>query len=385
MVTYKPYNVVWEITWKCNAKCIHCGSDCISVEKQNQLSTSECLAIIDDLKRIGMKKVTLSGGDPLLREDFPTLAFAIKSKGMDVAMITNAIALDDEKIKIIKEIKPRSFGISIDAADEWMHDYIRGHKGCFNHAMESVIKLKENGVEPSIITTTHKLNFPQLPKLRDIIKALEIGAWQIQYADFIGRMKTETMITEAQFYKQAEFIRETQKILGYRCFVTGADVTGYMNDLTKEIGLGNWHGCHAGLRALGLGSDGTVRGCLSQQLDKFIDGNIRERSLYEIWNDPKSFAYNRCFDIKTLGGYCAECEYGAICRGGCTRSASKESDCRCNPYCLHKFDKIGYSDEYQARTYFTKEEIADLYNPTKPLPQEFYDNYEPYEDILNHY
>ena len=97
MTDYIPNDVVWEITWKCNAKCIHCGSDCISVEKQNQLSTAECLEIIRDLKRINTRKVTLSGGDPLLREDFPTLAFAIKSLGMDVAIITNALALDDEK------------------------------------------------------------------------------------------------------------------------------------------------------------------------------------------------------------------------------------------------------------------------------------------------
>ena len=57
--TYSPHTVVWEITWKCNAKCIHCGSDCISEEKQNQLSTAECLDIIKDLKRIGAKKITL--------------------------------------------------------------------------------------------------------------------------------------------------------------------------------------------------------------------------------------------------------------------------------------------------------------------------------------
>ena len=384
MTDYRPYDVVWEITWKCNAKCIHCGSDCVSIEKQNQLSTAECLEIIRDLKRINTRKVTLSGGDPLLRPDFPTLAFAIKSLGMNVAIITNALALDDEKIKIIKEIKPRSFGISLDAGDEWMHDYIRGHKGCFNHALESIIKLKENGVEPSVITTTHKLNFPQLPVLRDVLIALGVKAWQIQYADFIGRMKTDSMITEAQFYKQAQFIYETQKLMGYNMYITGADVTGYMNDLTKKIGLGHWQGCHAGMRCLGLGSDGTVRGCLSQQLDKYIEGNIRERSLYEIWNDPKSFEYNRCFDVNTLTGYCKDCEYGEICKGGCIRSASKDCSSRCNKYCLHRIDEIGYSDEYQAKTYFSKEEIAEIYNEVKPLPDEFYNEYEPYTDILNH-
>lgn len=382
MTEYPLHTVVWEITWKCNAKCIHCGSDCISEEKQNQLTTAECLNIIDDLKKIGAKKVVLSGGDPLLRPDFPLLAMAIKSRGMRPAFITNAIALDDDKIAMIKEIKPSAFGISIDSASDWMHDYIRGHKGCHQHALESIIKLKENGVEPSVNTTTHKLNFSELPKLRSILSDMDVKAWQIQYADLIGRMQPEVMITEAQFKMQAEFIYETQQMMGKRMFVTGADVTGYMNELSNNIGLANWHGCHAGIRALGIGSDGTVRGCLSQQLDKFIEGNIHERSLYDIWNDPNSFSYNRCFDINSLGGYCKECAYAEVCKGGCTRAASRESDCRCNSFCLYKFEQTGFSDEYQSRTYFSKEEIEKMYSPTKELPPEFYESFEPIENIL---
>ena len=384
MPEYPLHTVVWEVTWKCNASCIHCGSDCISVEKQNQLTTKECIEIINDLAKIGAKKIVLSGGDPFLRSDLPVLAFAIKERGMGVAFITNAIALDDDKIAMLSEVKPCAFGISIDAGEAWMHDYIRGHNGCFDHAMESIIKLKENGVEPSIITTTHKLNFSQLPKMRDLFIKMGIRAWQIQYADLIGRMQPEAMITEAQFKKQAEFVLETQNLIGEEMFVTGADVTGYMTELSSKIGMGNWNGCHAGIQALGLGSDGTVRGCLSQQLDKYIEGNIRQNSLYEIWNNPNSFKYNRCFDINTLGGYCRECEYAEICKGGCTRAATKNSDCRCSNFCLHRFDKIGYSNEYQSKTYFSKEEIEKIYSPTKALPKEFYDSFEPLEDILGH-
>ena len=372
MLEYHPYTVVWEITWKCNAHCIHCGSDCISNEKQNRLSTEECLNVIHDLKRIGTRKVTLSGGDPLLREDFSVLAKAIKDAGMEVAFITNAIALDDEKIYEIAKLKPKAFSISIDAGEEWMHDYIRGSNGCYNHALETIIKLKSAGVEPSVVTTTHKLNFSQLSKLREILTVMEVQAWQIQYADCIGRMLPEMMITEAQFKKQAEFILETKKILKNKMFVTGADVTGYMTELSDNIGMKNWNGCQAGVRALGLGCDGTVRGCLSQQLNKFIEGNVRNRSLYEIWNDSKAFKYNRNFDIDTLGGYCRECKYAYICEGGCLRSASTAGDKRCCRFCLYKIEQSGFSDEYQSRIEFSKEEIKAIYNKIKPLPEEFY-------------
>lgn len=199
MKRYNVEKVVWEITWKCNAKCIHCGSDCISEEKSHQMTTAECLDLIADLKQLGTRVIFLSGGDPLLRKDFGALAAAIKSHGMEVAFISNALALNDESIKLINAINPVAFGISIDAAEAYMHDYIRGHKGCFEHLLKAIEMLKENCIEPSVVTTVHKLNFTQLPKIRDLLIKLGVRYWQIQYADFIGRMPRETMITEAQF------------------------------------------------------------------------------------------------------------------------------------------------------------------------------------------
>jgi hypothetical protein len=66
-----------------------------------------------------------------------------------------------------------------------------------------------------------------------------------------------------------------------------------------------------------------------------------------------------------------------ICKGGCTRSATNHTECRCNPYCLYKIEQLGYSDDYQSRTIFTKEEIADLYDKKRKLPEEFYVDYKP--------
>ena len=371
---YQLKKVVWEITWKCNAKCIHCGSDCISVEKEHQLTTAECLDIVADLKQLGTEVIFLSGGDPLLREDFGAIAAAIKSHGMKVAFISNALAINDDTIKILKAINPVVFGISIDAADAYMHDYIRGHKGCFEHVIESIKKLQEAEIPPSIVTTVHKLNYSQLPKIRDLLLKLGVYYWQIQYADFIGRMPRDAMITEGQFWEIAKFILDLKINYADRIDVTGSDVTGYMSDFARSI-QGAWYGCQAGMQVLGIGSDGTVRGCLSQQLDRYIEGNIRERSLIDMWNDPNAFQYNRHFDCSMLTGYCKDCIYGSICKGGCVIAATN-TGCRCNPYCLYKIEKEGFSDILQARTKFEKEEIAELYNPIRELPPEFYEKYE---------
>ena len=373
---YKLEQVVWEITWKCNAKCIHCGSDCISVKKQNELTTAECLDVIADLKQLGTEIIFLAGGDPLCREDFGAIAAAIKAQGMKVAFISNGLGLTDDNLAVIKAIDPVAFGLSIDAADAYMHDYIRGRKGCFNNVISAIKKLQDMGVEVSVVSTIHKLNYSQIPKLRELLLNLGVKLWQLQYADFIGRMPQKAMVTEAQFWEMAKFVLDTKQNYSDKIDLTGADVTGYMSDFAMAV-QGPWYGCQAGMKVLGIGSDGTVRGCLSQQFDRYIEGNVRERSIIDIWNDPNAFKYNRHFDCSMLTGYCKDCRYRGVCRGGCTVAATAREGQRCNPYCLYKIETEGYSDLEQARTLFSAEEIAELYNPLRKLPAEFYKKYTP--------
>lgn len=373
-MVYSPDVVVWEVTYKCNAKCIHCGSDCLSEEKPYQLSTAECLDIIQDLEYIGAKTVILSGGEPLLRQDIGALAAALNRANIRVGIISNGLALNESTIKLVKAMDLAGFGMSLDAGCAYMHDYIRGRAGTFDNLIKGIKLLQANGVEPSIVTTVHKLNFSQLPKIRELLMSLGVRLWQIQYADFIGRMPKEAMLTECQFLELSKFILDTK--VNYACYfdiVTGADVMGYVSDYAQQL-QGKWYGCHAGIKALGLGSDGCVRGCLSLQRDEFIEGYTTERPLREIWEDPNSFKYNRRFDCEMLTGYCKECIYAAICKGGCVRSATPNCGERCNPYCLHKIEEIGFTSEEQARLEFSKEEIAALYDPIRKLPQEFWDD-----------
>jgi len=70
--------------------------------------------------------------------------------------------------------------------------------------------------------------------------------------------------------------------------------------------------------------------------DCFIEGNLRERTLYDIWNDPNAFSYNRQFTMKQLSGMCKECVYGGKCAGGC-RSYNYFSQGKLyeSPYCAY--------------------------------------------------
>ena len=76
-------------------------------------------------------------------------------------------------------------------------------------------------------------------------------------------------------------------------------------------------GCGAGITSIGIDSVGNVRGCESMYDERFNEGNLREKSLRDIWEDPEAFKYNRGFTGELLSGACKNCEKGMFCAGGC--------------------------------------------------------------------
>ena len=90
---------------------------------------------------------------------------------------------------------------------------------------------------------------------------------------------------------------------------------GYIRGV--KSGDAYFRGCSAGISSIGIDSVGNVRGCESMYDDCFIEGNVRERSLADIWNDENAFAYNRKYKPSMLTGRCASCDKKAACAAGC--------------------------------------------------------------------
>jgi radical SAM protein with 4Fe4S-binding SPASM domain len=71
-----------------------------------------------------------------------------------------------------------------------------------------------------------------------------------------------------------------------------------------------------------------------------VEGNIRQKSLREIWENSDGFGYNRHFSVSDLKGQCKGCFYGKKCRGGCnSQSLSFFGEFNHAPFCLHKIEE----------------------------------------------
>lgn len=99
----------------------------------------------------------------------------------------------------------------------------------------------------------------------------------------------------------------------------------------------HWVGCNAGLNSIGIESDGTIKGCPSLPRTPYAGGNIRDRSLEDLWNHSPEIGFNRTRTVEDLWGFCRTCYYADVCRGGCTwTSHSLFGLAGNNPYCHHR-------------------------------------------------
>jgi radical SAM protein with 4Fe4S-binding SPASM domain len=335
---YKPLNVVWETTLRCNMKCMHCGSSAGNGRK-NELTTRESIALCNDLKKIGTNLITMMGGEPLVRKDWNIIATHIRDVGLELTIISNGFLINKNTVSQLKKLDPYAVAISLDGGKEETHDLIRGMKGSFERCKKNIELLRNENINTSVITTVHKQNFNELPEIRDFLLGKGV-AWQIQMATPIGRFPQKQMLSKDEFYSVGLFISSIRKQHSPKDLaVLGAHNFGYHSKVLPNVMLFPWLGCQAGISTVGIQSDGGVKGCMSLP-NEFVEGNIREKSIKEIWNQPNSFSYNRNFNKKDLKEDCKNCKHGKNCKGGClTVSTTIKNDIHCNPYCFYLIEK----------------------------------------------
>ncbi|NOQ23705.1 MAG: radical SAM protein [Candidatus Aegiribacteria sp.] len=339
---YSPVTAVWEITMCCNMRCGHCGSACADA-LPDELTTEEALAVIDQMKTLGIQWITLSGGEPLTRKDWPALAGRLTKNGIVPNIITNGWLLTEEMVRTAQASGVQTISISLDGVKD-THDAIRT-QGSFDRVINSFRILRRCNHISAANTTITKQNLDQLDEIKSILIENHVDLWQLQIGLPMGNMadKKDLIVGPETIEYLLDYSYQTMQEGKIRVFP--ADCLGYFTTkemLVRQVSVGSttpviWQGCNAGKRSFGLLHNGDVTGCTSIRDPEFIEGNILDRSLVDIWNDPEAFKWSRSMTKSDLSGNCRECLYGTVCLGGCpntrlTLNGCLESD---NTYCAY--------------------------------------------------
>jgi len=153
----------WEITSRCPSDCIYCGRQ--QESPGEELDTAGAISLIEQAVEVGCIRISLTGGEPFLRDDLPDILSACSDAGIEVNINTSGIGAA-EKIKDLKGIG--SITISLDGLED-INDSIRG-KGAFKEAMMAVSAGRDAGIPVSLLCVLSGKNLDSLPEFLDFIK-----------------------------------------------------------------------------------------------------------------------------------------------------------------------------------------------------------------------
>jgi len=154
-----------EITARCNNDCRHCYINLPANDRDakfRELSLPEISDIADQAVALGAMWVLISGGEPLLREDFPEIYLALKRKGLLVSVFTNATLLRDEHIALFRTYPPRDIEVTVYGVSQETYERVTRRPGSFAPFMSGLTRLIENRVKVRLKAMALRSNVHEL-------------------------------------------------------------------------------------------------------------------------------------------------------------------------------------------------------------------------------
>jgi len=345
---FTPKWIAWEITRRCNLRCVHCRSASeMEMKGHPDFSTEEAYRVLDDIVSYAQPVVVLSGGEPLTRKDVFEIAQYGTNKGLRMCLATNGTLVTDDICEKIKQSGIRIVSLSLDGADAAVHDDFRSEKGAFAGTMNAAKLFKKHGIEFIINSSFTKRNQEQIPLVYKLAKELGATAWYMFMIVPTGRGEEimNELISKEDYDKILDWhydmekeedlllVRPTCAPHYYRVTLQRAKEDGEkFKKRTLKFSTGGSKGCLAGQLICLIDVDGNVLPCSYFNLPA---GNVREKSFKEIWEGSDLFKDLR--DFKKYKGRCGACEYINVCGGCRARAYSVYGDyLEEEPFCSYK-------------------------------------------------
>lgn len=303
----------WESTLRCNLNCKHCGSDCKFVANTPDMPMEDFLRVIDEsvTPHVDTHKVLIiiSGGEPLVRNDIEEVGRQLYRREYPWGMVTNGMALTQERFDRLRAAGLRSMAISLDGMEE-DHNWMRGNANSFANAMRAIrILASQTDVIWDVITCVNQRNIKYLPQLKDMLYDNGVRDWRLFGIFPMGRAKQydELQLSNADFRRLMEYIMEFRKEGKVR---TNYACEGFLGEYEGKVRDQLYH-CDAGVSVASILIDGSISACGSIR-SKFYQGNIYKDDFWDVWENRFESYRDRSWAKQ---GICADCKMWRYCEG----------------------------------------------------------------------
>ncbi|KXA90944.1 hypothetical protein AKJ57_03075 [candidate division MSBL1 archaeon SCGC-AAA259A05] len=333
--SYCPFLVVWNFTNACNLNCKHCYQKA-DRPTPDELTTEEALDAVDEMADAGLAYIAMSGGEPLMRDDFFEVVEKIGERDMGFSLATNGTMLSEERVEKLEKNDCLYAQISVDGRRD-THNDLRGADS-FERTIDGVRNAVDSDLTVGIAMTVTGDNLSDVDWVID--KTEEVGADIFMHYNFIpagrGKDNIELDISpeerEGLLKKLAKASEDrdidllsTSPQYGRVCAEGGLATTSltHFDTVGQEEGMGERveflaefvGGCGTGRLYWALQPNGDLTPCVF--LPKKL-GNIREDDFLETWRNHPFLEKIR--EREGFKGNCGSCEHRNIC-GGCRARA----------------------------------------------------------------
>ncbi|MBS5825056.1 MAG: radical SAM protein [Clostridium argentinense] len=289
--------IQFEVTGKCNFNCKHCYNS--DSRKNLDIPLSKIFEIIDDAYEMGVHKICLTGGEPLIRPQIREVLMYLSSKSFSFELYTNGFLLDKSTCDFLNNVNVSKVKISLDGKDSETHDKFRNKFGSYDKVVQAIKYLKSINVPVEINSVLHKKNINNIKEMCEFFQN-DLGV----------KYKLDFIINSGN-------AKDNYNDIGISINEYCNSMYPYVRKYLKETNIDYTNPCISndfcgiGKEFIYIKSDGLIKLCPSID-DTYNYGSIFNKRLKDLWNDKLINKY-RNLTCRLAN----ECKHISICKGGC--------------------------------------------------------------------
>lgn len=301
-----------ELTQLCNEHCRHCGSRCGDGVPADTLTKSEIFAFLKKISEqfdLNDLQLCITGGEPLLREDFFEIMNYAHFLGFHWGMTTNGTLIDAQTAEKLEKAGMGTVSVSLDGLRE-TNDWFRQKQGGFDLVLNGVRELLKRGTfrHVQVTTVVTKKNIGELDELYKLLSSEKVHSWRVINIEPIGRAKEqpELLLEPDDYRRMFNFIKEKRSAGGMEVTYGCSHYLG--EELEREVR--KWYFlCNAGIYTASVMHNGDIGACLDiERRPELIQGNIRRDDFKNVWE-------NRFKAFRGDTRKCRGCKHYLFCGG----------------------------------------------------------------------
>ncbi|ANL68951.1 radical SAM domain-containing protein (plasmid) [Rhizobium phaseoli] len=334
------------LTRKCNLGCHHCYIAGVGPKAKGIDFNLEAIqGLIEQALPNGLRKVKVSGGEPMVHKEFMAVMEYLASCGLkELVFETNGTLFDEFTIEQLSRLPNLTVFISLDHFDPEAHDAFRAKSGAFAKTAIVLQRLGKTDISTVVTTTAYRNNYDKVISIIDLV----LG-WGIKKHRTL--LNIHPMGNARSHEDNAISLEECKLLIGDLLksphFESGAAYMTLPPALMPLKYLNGVHTCGWGDNVLGILSNGQVSMCSASYDDpEMIAGNAFEMPLMEIWRNSPFFHELREVVSGEVKGVCGNCVFYPVCRGVCKMSSWSHYGEKDAPYplCQELYNNGGFPE-----------------------------------------